>query len=1029
MIEFNLKNKTNYIGITDQLKAIGIVDLFRLENKNIIVVLENHNKALEFYKKIEYLEKAHLVSLDNIYKVESNLITIDMITLITNSLSQIYKNDKNLIITNLDFLDENIPSENNISESEIKFKTGNNIDLKSLEYDLEQMGYRKESFVEKNGDYAIRGYILDIFPINEYKPYRIELFGDLIEKIKTFDLEEQLSLEEKNEFIVLSLFSSINKDSKLRNLENSKFIFINSVDFSVKKEDAIILSDFDNNIDGYETKKIDSEKIYRTDIDNILKREEFIKIVCFDDKDRAIKEFRNREDKINFIESPQNANKDKINILIINIIDSFRFDENVYISHFDFLGYKANPIINKIFRSRKGNLDYNKIKIGDYVVHDVHGIGKYVGIKTITKNSLEKEYLQINYRNNDKIYVPVEKLDSLYKYSAEEGTSPILSSLSSGEWQKTKILARNKAGEIAKELLESYVNKKIDRGFAFSEDDQNQIDFENDFPYEYTLDQYKVTEEIKKDMQQNIPMNRLLCGDVGFGKTEVAFRAIFKAVLSSKQVMFLCPTTILSNQHYENAKVRFRNFPVNIRLLNRFVTPKETKKIFEEIKSGKADIVIGTHKLLNKEVKFKELGLLIIDEEQRFGVKHKEVIDGIRSSIDVLSLSATPIPRTIQLTMAGVKNLSLIETPPLNRHPIQTYVCEYDEKVIGAAISKEIDRGGQVFIINNDISKMEEIKENILKIIPSSKIAIVHGQQNKSTIENVMNKFLKKDFNILIATTIVETGIDIPTVNTIIILEADKFGLSQLYQIRGRVGRSQEIAYCYLMYKKHKVISEIAEKRLKAIKDFTRLGSGYSIAMRDLSLRGAGDLLGKEQSGFISSVGVTMFMKMIDEEIKKIKGEYEDNQSESNPLIDVKTALNEFDDQDVKIKIHKLINEVTNEEELMKTYEVIKDIFGNVSPDIVTYMKQEIFEKSSARNIFSSIKQSSNKIELTLNKEIENKIDMAMLMRECYLLNSNVKVTKYLNQNIIVINVLKLDSHYIDYLLQIVKLIEKEIIL
>jgi transcription-repair coupling factor (superfamily II helicase) len=1019
----------NHIGLADQLKVISIVDLFSLGKENVIIVMESHNKALEFYRRVSYLEEdAVLISLDNIYKTDSDQLTLDMLGMVSNSILDVYKASKSLIVTTYDFLEEDIPSFENIEDAKIEFESKKRIIINDTIRKLISLGYRKEPFVEKSGDFAVRGYIVDIFPINEKEPYRIELFGEFIEKIKVFDIETQTSSSEKENFLVHGIFDSVKKESKLSKLNNSKYVYVNVKDSEiVNTETNYYLSDFDNKYINIENIYLYSEKIHKTDIKKIIDNKENKVLICFDDLDKSKKELRNKE-KVNFIERVDQVEKQKLNILVLKIIDSFKYEDYYFISKYDYLGYGSPPIVNKKFNFKKGTLDHNKIDIGDFVVHETHGIGKYVGIKKITKNKIEKEYLQINYRGKDKIYLPVEKINTLYKFSNENGSTPILSSLSSGEWAKTKSLARKKAGEITKELLESYVNKKTKRGFSFGDDDQDQLDFEKDFPYEYTIDQYKVTEEIKKDMKSAQPMNRLLCGDVGFGKTEVAFRAIFKAVNFSKQVMFLCPTTILSNQHYENAKIRFRNFPVNIRLLNRFVTATETKKIHNEIKEGKVDIVIGTHKLLNENISFKSLGLMVIDEEQRFGVKHKEILDGIRNNVDVISLSATPIPRTIQLTMAGVKSLSLIETPPLNRHPIQTYVCEFQENIIKDAIEKELARNGQIFIINNNIKKMDEIKLLLSEIVPQAKISTVHGQQNKSTIERVMNKFLSREFDVLISTTIIETGIDIPTVNTMIILDADNFGLSQLYQIRGRVGRSEEIAYCYLMYKKHKVISEIAEKRLKAIKDFTRLGSGFSIAMRDLSLRGAGDLLGKEQSGFIASVGVTMFMKMIEEEIQRMNGLSVEEPNEFKPLIEVKTSLNDFDNQDIKIKIHKMINAINSEEDLENTYNNIKDIFGHVDKEVLVYMKQEVFEKSMARNFFSSIKQNEKTIDLYIRKDVESKLNISDLSTKLFFLNRNIKTHKILNQKVITLKIDRLDKHYIDYLLAVVKIIEKELL-
>ena len=439
------------------------------------------------------------------------------------------------------------------------------------------------------------------------------------------------------------------------------------------------------------------------------------------------------------------------------------------------------------------------------------------------------------------------------------------------EWAKTKLKIRKKIEDIAGELINLYAIREATPGFAFMEDDENQSAFASHLPYQENKDQLKVIEEIKKDMQKNNPMDRLLCGDVGYGKTEVAFRAIFKAILSGKQVAILCPTTILSSQHFNNALERFKNFPINIRLLNRFVTQKNTNKILEDVESGKVDLLIGTHRILSDDIKFKNLGLIIIDEEQRFGVKHKEKIKQYKNDVDVLTLSATPIPRTIQMSMSGLRNLSLIETPPIDRYPIQTYVIAENNHVIKDAVYKELSRQGQAFILYNKVSDIASKTAELSNLVPDAKFVFAHGKMNKTELEDIMIKFINKEFDVLVCTTIIETGIDIPNANTLIVYDAHRFCLSQLYQLRGRVGRSNKIAYTYLLYDNNKILSEVATKRLNSIKEFTELGSGFAIAMRDLSIRGAGDLLGSEQSGFIDTVGIDLFMKMLNEEIRDRK--------------------------------------------------------------------------------------------------------------------------------------------------------------
>jgi transcription-repair coupling factor (superfamily II helicase) len=529
-------------------------------------------------------------------------------------------------------------------------------------------------------------------------------------------------------------------------------------------------------------------------------------------------------------------------------------------------------------------------------------------------------------------------------------------------------------------------------------------------------------------MESSRPMDRLLCGDVGYGKTEVAFRAMFKAVYSGKQVAYLCPTTILANQHYQNAIQRFKEFPVKIACLNRFVTSKEVKKILEGLKEGTIDIVIGTHRILSNDVTFKNLGLLVIDEEQRFGVKHKEKIKQMKENIDVLTLSATPIPRTLQMSMVGVRNLSLIETPPINRYPIQTYVLEENQSIIKDAIYKELARNGQVFILYNHVEELESKANEIKRLVPEANITYAHGKLSKNELEDVMIRFTNKEFNVLLCTTIIETGIDIPSVNTLIIMDADRFGLSQLYQIRGRVGRGNVIAYCYLMYKKGKTLTDVAEKRLKVIKEFTELGSGFAIAMRDLSIRGAGDILGSEQSGFIDSVGIELYLKMLNDEISKLKGiKPEEEKTDEQPLLNVETNIDDsyVEESDLKIEIHKKINEINSYEKLESIKNEIEDRFGNVNESIKIYMYEELFENQAKKLGINKVRQTNNFIELTLSKETSQNIDGQQLFIKTSKLSRMFRFKMALGSLIVTLDIVKLDKHYIYYLLDFLKILEE----
>ena len=537
-----------------------------------------------------------------------------------------------------------------------------------------------------------------------------------------------------------------------------------------------------------------------------------------------------------------------------------------------------------------------------------------------------------------------------------------------------------------------------------------------------TTDQQIAVNQIKGDMEDDKPMDRLLCGDVGFGKTEVAFRAIFKAIVDSKQVLLLCPTTILSDQHYKNALKRFENFPVNIELLNRFTTEKETKRIKAGLLDGTIDLVIGTHRLLSRDIEVKNLGLLVIDEEQRFGVLHKERIKEYKTNIDVLTLTATPIPRTLQMSMVGIRSLSLIETPPVDRYPIQTYVVEENDQLIRDAIYKELSRNGQIFILFNSVEKIQLKVDKIKKLAPDAKVDFAHGQMNKTTLENKMINFVNKEFDILVCTTIIETGIDIPNVNTLIILDADRFGLSQLYQIRGRVGRSNKFAYAYLMYNPQKVLTETAIKRLNVIKEFTELGSGFSIATRDLSIRGAGDILGSEQAGFIDTVGIELYLKMLDNEVERRKGKSileEDEIEDSNKqVINISTHIKDeyVLDEKLKIEIHKKINEIDSKKKLLKVKEEIEDRFGKIDDDMYIYMYSEWFEKQIKQINVKKVNQTKNYIELIFSKDLAKYLDMEELFIEAFRISTMFRFKSKESTISIILDTIKLDKHPIYYL-------------
>ena len=596
---------------------------------------------------------------------------------------------------------------------------------------------------------------------------------------------------------------------------------------------------------------------------------------------------------------------------------------------------------------------FSDVNIGDYVVHQNHGVGIYRGIEQVETDGILEDYISIEYDKGSKLFIPVDQLSMIGKFAGKDGVKPKLNKLGGTDWEKVRARVKGHITDIAKELVELYAKRQTVRGFAYSPDTVWQNEFEELFPYEETYDQQKAIEETKRDMESDKIMDRLICGDVGFGKTEIAIRAAFKAVQDNKQVAYLVPTTILAEQHYDTFVERMKNFPINIRMLSRFCTPKEIKQNLADIKNGTVDIVIGTHRLLSKDVEYKNLGLLIIDEEQRFGVKHKEQIKQLKVNVDVLTLTATPIPRTLHMSMVGLRDISLLEEAPIDRMPIQTYVMEYDIEFVKEAINRELARNGQVYYVYNRVNTIEDITARLRAVIPDATIEFAHGRMNERELEDIMRRFVKKEIDVLVSTTIIETGLDIPNVNTIIIHDADRFGLAQLYQLRGRVGRTNRSAYAFLLYKRDKMIKEVAEKRLKAIREFTDLGSGYKISMKDLEIRGAGNLLGQEQSGNIEAVGYDLYCKMLNDAIKRMSGEKEEADFETTIELPVEAYIPDtyVKSEYIKLDLYKRISKCTTREENDDIIEEIRDRFGEV-PKCVLRLFDIAYLKALAHKVY-----------------------------------------------------------------------------
>ena len=694
---------------------------------------------------------------------------------------------------------------------------------------------------------------------------------------------------------------------------------------------------------------------------------------------------------------------DGFNLCIESFTQGFIYQDLAVISESElFEIHRHSGRYENKFKNAEVIHNYDELEKGDYVVHAQHGVGQYLGIETREIQGAIRDFLRIIYRGNAELLVPLEQFRLVRKFVSREGVVPKLTKLGSDEWEKTKKRLEENVNNIAERLVNLYSQREEHIGHAYQKDSELQKEFENEFEYNLTIDQAKAVNDVKKDMESDKPMDRLVCGDVGFGKTEIAIRAAFKAASENKQVAVLCPTTILAEQHFHTFEKRFKNYPFTIRVLDRFVTAENVKKTLKELKEGKVDILVGTHRLLSKDVIFKDLGLLVIDEEQRFGVEHKERVKEMKVGIDVLTLSATPIPRTLQMSLIGIRQLSQLETPPDNRYNVQTYVVEKNRSLVVDAIEKELSRDGQVFYLYNNIERIYNVARTLQSEIKDAKIGIVHGKMNRDDIEDVMMRFTNKELNILVCTTIIENGIDIPNANTILIDNAQDFGLAQIYQIKGRVGRSNRVAYAYLLVPPRKQLSETAAKRLQAVKEFAKLGSGYKIALRDLTIRGAGDILGPNQSGFIDTVGIDMYMEMLEEAINKKKGIQKEEKQiikhaniNSTSYIPQKFAPDDFD----KLSMYQEIDRITSEEDLSTYEEKVKDEYGRLPVEVDTLFTKRKLDILLNDDDVDSYKEINNTYEITFSKEFSDHVDGVKLFEIFSKISKDINL-RYKNQKI-----------------------------
>ncbi|MCI1821200.1 MAG: transcription-repair coupling factor [Megasphaera sp.] len=805
-----------------------------------------------------------------------------------------------------------------IDDAAVELRVQTECDRDALLQHLVNGGYERVDMVDRRGHFSVRGDILDIYAINQESAVRIEFFGDEIDSLRFFDANTQKSVRQVAEIRILpvslgteaGIFKStildymdngiIIWDEPNRTREALKKVVKESDDykkwlcpwkkFAGETRDCvqIILSllaqsvpdMFIDESSSFTAKTMASFQkqfvLLKDELDHWRENKNSVIFVISSKQrsDSLSSWLRQNDIEPVFYEGEQELIPAAVYIADGEIRNGFElpYARLVMLSERDIYGMQKHRLRHHVQKGEEINY-FTDLKVGDYVVHEVHGIGKYVGIKTIEMDDVHKDYLEIHYAGKDTLYVPTDQINLLQRYIGNEGEAPKLHTMGGNDWQKTRSKAQKSITDLAEKLVAIYAQREIVAGFAYPPDSPWQKEFEEAFPYEETEDQLKAVVEIKKSMEQPYPMDCLVCGDVGFGKTEVAMRAVFKAVMGGKQVAVLVPTTVLAQQHFQTFTERFRNFGARCEVLNRFRSAKEKKDILANVWTGEIDVLIGTHSLLNKKVRFKNLGLLVVDEEQRFGVAQKEKWKSWAAHIDVLTLSATPIPRTLHMSLVGVRQMCVIETPPTDRFPVQTYVVEYDAHLVHDAIMREKRRGGQVFFVYNRVATIERMKEELQALLPDITIGIAHGQMSGAMLEQVMFDFYEGQYDVLLCSSLVENGLDVANANTIIIYDADHFGLSQLYQMRGRVGRSHRMAYAYFLYRKDKILSEVAEKRLQAIKEFTELGSGFKIAMRDLEIRGAGNLLGREQHGNIASVGFAMYCHMLEEAIAKAQNE------------------------------------------------------------------------------------------------------------------------------------------------------------
>ena len=996
-----------------------------------LILAEDEKRAKQIYEDYRFYDKEvyYYPAKDLLFfqaDIHGNLLIRQRMQVIKALLEK----ERITVVTSIDgCMDFLLPLEE-IKKSLIHYESDSPIDLEALKDSLVALGYERVGQVEMPGQFSVRGGIIDIYSLTEENPWRIELWGDEIDSIRSFDAESQRSLEKLDEITIYPAVEKVGEKEMVSFLEyfsrEKSILFLDEPNHLVEKG-------MDVEEEYLQSRKHREEKGEQKLPDNWLCR--------FDTLQKALNQYNcaafcalepkrgkwKITEKFDVTVKTVNSYNSSFELLVKDLLQykkqGFQIallsgsrtraerlakdlqEEGLnafYSTDYDRLiqpgeimvayghakkGFEyplikfavmtETDIFGQEQKKKKKKKNYNgqriqdfaELSIGDFVVHEKHGLGIYRGIEKVEVDKIVKDYIKIEYRGGSNLYILATQLDALQKYSGADTTkAPKLNKLGGQEWNKTKSRVRGAVKNIAKELVELYAVRQEKEGYVCGPDTVWQREFEEMFPYEETEDQLNAIEDTKRDMESTKIMDRLVCGDVGYGKTEVALRAAFKAVQESRQVVYLVPTTILAQQHYNTFVQRMKEFPVKVELLCRFRTPAQQKKAIEGLKKGQVDIVVGTHRVLSKDIEFKNLGLLIIDEEQRFGVAHKEKIKQLKKDVDVLTLTATPIPRTLHMSLIGIRDMSVLEEPPMDRIPIQTYVMEYDEETVREAINRELRRGGQVYYVYNRVTDIAEVALRISKLVPDARVDFAHGQMSERELEQVMYGFINGEIDVLVSTTIIETGLDISNVNTMIIHDSDRYGLSQLYQLRGRIGRSNRTSYAFLMYRPNMVLRETAEKRLAAIREYTDLGSGFKIAMRDLELRGAGNLLGAQQHGHMNAVGYDLYCKMLSEAVKEAKGIHtmEDFETSVDLNIDAFIPDTYISNEFQKLDIYKRIAGIENQSDYDDMLEELLDRFGEPTKAVLNLLAIAKMKAIAHQAYVTEIKQIGKEIKITL---------------------------------------------------------------